>query len=103
MHSFAAEHGLKPSLEAWTEGIDFKEIISRIQCPTLIVHGEKDDLVLPANAHAIIGLVRGEKQLRIVPGGDHMCTHALADDVGPFIFNWLSEQLVALLMLRQTK
>lgn len=83
-------------LEAWTNRIDFKKIVSQVECPVLIVHGEKDELVDLANAREIINLVKGKKELRIVPNGDHMCTHALESDVGPYIFDWLSRNLARL-------
>lgn len=80
-------------LEAWTTRIDFKKIVSKVECPVLIVHGEKDELVDPLNAYEIINLVKGRKELRIIPKGDHMCTHALESDVGPYIFDWLARNL----------
>jgi len=80
-------------LQAWTDRIDFKGIISEVKCPVLIVHGEKDELLDPSHAREITNLVKGKKELRIVPNGDHMCTHALESDVGPYMFDWLSREL----------
>lgn len=80
-------------LQAWTDRIDFKGIISEVKCPTLIVHGEKDELLDPEHAREIINLVKGKKELRIVQNGDHMCTHALESNVGPYIFDWLAHEL----------
>jgi 2,6-dihydroxypseudooxynicotine hydrolase len=80
-------------LEAWTDRMDFMEILSRVRCPVLVVHGEKDELIAVDNAREIIRRVRGDKELKIVPNGDHMCTHALESSVGPYIFNWLARML----------
>jgi pimeloyl-ACP methyl ester carboxylesterase len=80
-------------LEAWTDRMDFVEILSRVRCPVLIVHGEKDELIGVENAREIIRHVKGDKELKIVPNGDHMCTHALESNVGPYIFDWLARTL----------
>ncbi len=80
-------------LMAWTDRIDFKGIISEVKCPVLIVHGEKDELLDPAHAREITRLLKGKKELRIVPNGDHMCTHVLESDVGPYMFDWLAREL----------
>jgi dipeptidyl aminopeptidase/acylaminoacyl peptidase len=80
-------------LEAWTDRINFVEFLSRVRCPVLIVHGEKDELIGVENAREIIRHVKGDKKLKIVPNGDHMCTHALESNVGPYIFDWLAQTL----------
>jgi len=80
-------------LDAWTDRIDFRGIVSKVKCPMLIVHGEKDELVNLVHAREIANLIKGKKELRIVPNGDHMCTHALESDVGPYIFDWLAREL----------
>jgi cephalosporin-C deacetylase-like acetyl esterase len=80
-------------LMAWTDRIDFRGVVSQVECPVLVVHGEKDELLNPAHAREIANLVKGKKDLRIVPNGDHMCTHALESDVGPYIFSWLARAL----------
>ena len=80
-------------LEAWTDRINFVEILSRVQCPVLIVHGEKDELIGVDHAREIVRHVQGDKELKIVPNGDHMCTHALESNVGPYIFDWLARKL----------
>ncbi|MBN2002452.1 MAG: alpha/beta hydrolase [Anaerolineae bacterium] len=78
---------------AWTDRIDFKGAVGKVQCPVLIVHGEKDELVDPANAHEIVRRVKGKKELKFVPGGDHMCTQTLENATGPYIFAWLAREL----------
>jgi pimeloyl-ACP methyl ester carboxylesterase len=80
-------------LEAWTDRINFVEILSRVRCPVLIVHGEKDKLIGVDHAREIIRHVQGDKELKIVLNGDHMCTHALESIVGPYIFDWLARTL----------
>ena len=73
--------------------MNFAEILSGVRCPVLIVHGEKDELIGVDHAREIIRRVKRDKQLKIVPNGDHMCTHALESNVGPYIFDWLAQTL----------
>jgi len=85
--------GTKKAFDAWTDRMDFKGIVGKVRCPVVIVHGEKDELVDPANAHEIVRLAQGKTELKLVPGGDHMCTQTLENETGPYIFAWLACEL----------
>ena len=43
-----------------------------IRIPTLIVQGEKDELVPPHQSSRLMGVLQGRRQLEILPGADHM-------------------------------
>jgi len=80
-------------LENWMNNMDFRNCISRVQAPVLIIHGEKDEIVDKANSREIIKLVKGEKELVIIPNEDHMCTSVLKDEIGPYMLEWLYKKL----------
>lgn len=84
----------RQELEAWTDSINFEAVLQKVQCPVLIVHGENDELVDVTHAREIVRFVKGKKELKIIPNGDHMCTHALENEVGPYMFDWLAHHLV---------
>ena len=62
--------------------------LGQIKCPVLIVHGDKDVLVLPENAHLIKSKIP-QAELYIIPGAGH--AFQAADPVGIHqkIVNWL--------------
>jgi hypothetical protein len=49
-----------------------------VACPTLIIHGEKDERVTVAQATAIHDRLVGPKQLRVVPGVGHEATESMS-------------------------
>ncbi len=50
---------------------DQKEILSRIKCPTLIIHGDKDNIIpLPHSKEALNFLPKGS-QLKIIKDANH--------------------------------
>jgi non-heme chloroperoxidase len=69
--------GLKNELDcikAFSE-TDFTEDLKKFDIPTLIIHGDDDQIVpIGASAHESVKLVK-DAQLKVYPGGDH----ALAD------------------------
>lgn len=48
-----------------------REALAQVNCPTLLIVGERDDLVLALNQRALSEL-RCEKKLEIVPGATHL-------------------------------
>jgi non-heme chloroperoxidase len=65
--------GLKPlfdCIKAFSE-TDFTEDLKKFDIPTLIIHGDDDQIVpIGASAHLSSRLVKGA-QLKVYPGGDH--------------------------------
>jgi len=45
--------------------------VANLPVPTLVIHGDSNRTVSPANAERIFGAASDPKQLEIVPGGDH--------------------------------
>ena len=88
-----ADANSEPEMLQWTARMDFARVLSNTKCPVLLVHGEKDELVSPANAYDNAKIIQGQVTVKIIPGGDHMCTQVLEREVGPFIFDWLAQTL----------
>ncbi len=80
-------------LARWVDQLEIETVLSRVSCPTLIVHGEKDTLVGPENACALAGAVRGETEVEIIPDEDYLCIQTLFQGVADRIFDWLAERL----------
>jgi len=73
--------------------ISLNDLVPRIQARCLVVHGEKDTLVPLQNTQTAAKLIAGPVELRIVPGGDHMCTATLREEEIPYIMSWLSAEM----------
>ena len=53
------------------ETIDVPAAARKIRCPVLILHGDADLVVPPADAHELYKWLPGAARLSILPGGDH--------------------------------
>jgi len=53
------------------EKIDVPAAAREIRCPVLILHGDADVVVPPADARELYECLPGSKRLSILPGGDH--------------------------------
>jgi uncharacterized protein len=51
--------------------VDGYEAAAAIKIPTLIVQGEKDELVPLHQSSRLMGALQGKRQLEILPGADH--------------------------------
>ena len=78
---------------AWFDGMKFGEALAGIRAPVLIVHGGSDELVPPSSASENAALIGSRAELRIVPGGDHMCNATLLSETLPAMLIWLREKL----------
>lgn len=67
-------------------------VADKIRCPLLVIHGTRDTIVPPENAHALAAATTCPTELLIFPEGNHSCNnivykvHAAAGD-------WLADQL----------
>jgi dienelactone hydrolase len=74
--------------------IDVPKAASEVLCPTLVIHGDRDDTVPVEEARELFSLLAGEKKISIFPGADHRFSDpphmeaALNDTV-----EWLSRYL----------
>jgi len=71
----------------WHE--DFRKDLSRIDVPTLVIHGDADRIVpLSASGEKTAKLVKGAK-LVVISGGPHCITWTHADEVNSALLNFL--------------
>jgi pimeloyl-ACP methyl ester carboxylesterase len=75
------------ALGEWIDRMRIRETLPQVHCPTLLVHGGKDEIASPSNAHALAAAVSGDAEVRVVDGGDHRCTQVL--------FKWTAETTCA--------
>jgi len=76
----------------WLE--DFRQDVSRIDVPTLVIHGDADRIVpITAAGQRTAKLVKGAR-LHVVKGGPHCITWTHADEVNPELLNFLGEKAV---------
>ena len=71
---FILPSGLRvpPSFVQDVESRDLPALASKISIPALVIHGEGDDLVPVEDARILYKRLSGPKELRIIPGADHV-------------------------------
>lgn len=79
--------------EKWTAALGLSEVISKVTCPTLLIHGGKDDFYPTSDAYNMAAAMNGKTSVRVIKGGDHMCTQSLSDRVAEEIFGWLADRI----------
>jgi len=79
---------------AMLQNMDVAGVVSRIQCPAYIIHGEDDEVVDRKEARSICQAIQGPTTLEYVPGADHTCSVHL-DELLPRVFDWMGGQLRA--------
>ncbi len=67
---------------------DSTETLATIDCPTLILCGELDQITTPAIHQEMAGKIP-RSQLEIILGAGHLSTLEAGDKVGPLICNWI--------------
>jgi len=50
---------------------DMKKIVPKIKCPTLVLHGDRDETVPVSQAHQLYKLLKCEKSMHIIKGAKH--------------------------------
>ncbi|MEW6035639.1 MAG: alpha/beta fold hydrolase [Candidatus Micrarchaeota archaeon] len=70
---FYSPFGRRWSYEVYEDesGYDMKSIASKINAPTLVVHGSRDVTVPISQAYSLMDALRCEKKLVVVDGADH--------------------------------
>jgi len=88
--NLAATSSAKASYDCvptWHE--DFRKDLSRIDVPTLVIHGDADRIVpLSASGEKTAKSVKGAK-LVVISGGPHCITWTHADEVNSALVNFL--------------
>lgn len=79
--------------KAWEEGlyqsVDLRPLLSRIQCPTLVVAGELDFICGPAQARPIAGHIAGSR-LVMLPGCGHIPSIEAPQEYRQAVLDFLS-------------
>ena len=74
------------------ESINQKELLSNINCPVLIIHGNQDESVPLEDSKSAIKYLSSESKLEIVEGADHQFTEQL-DTIISLTTNWFKQHL----------
>lgn len=71
--------GLKVNNKFDKDPVYFKKriFISKINCPALIIHGQRDNIVSSKDAYSIYRLIKQKKDLIIIKGADHHFTNKI--------------------------
>lgn len=70
-----------------------KETLRYVRCPTYILHGKDDDVILPIEAEGIYALLSvSDKYLRLIGGANHFWSRRL-DQIIPMILAFLTDKL----------
>jgi len=74
----------------WHE--DFRKDLSRIDVPTLVVHGDADRILpMSASGQRTASLIKGAR-LVVIKGGPHAINWTHADELNPALVNFLGEE-----------
>ena len=80
--------GAYECIKAFSE-TDFTEDLKKIDVPTLILHGDADQIVPIAHSALLSSKLVKNSTLKIMPGGPHgMCT-TLADEINASLLSFL--------------
>jgi non-heme chloroperoxidase len=81
-------------IKAFSE-TDFTEDLKKFDVPTLILHGD-DDQIVPIRASALLSakLVKGAT-LKVIPGAPHGMCSTLKDQINAELLSFLTEKLAA--------
>jgi pimeloyl-ACP methyl ester carboxylesterase len=66
--------------------------LEALDAPVLILHGERDRVVLPANARRIAAALGDRAELRLEPEGSHSCNN-LHTVIRPAVADWVCDRL----------
>ncbi len=77
------------------EKINVPEAAKKVDCPVLILHGDRDEVVPVEEAHELYGYLPGSKKLSILDGADHRLSDpALMDRALSEAVEWLCKHAV---------
>lgn len=73
--------------------IDLRDVITKIRCPMLIIHGVLDRIVPVEEARILYEKARCEKELVLYPEGNHVCNN-IPYKYRPRMADWLRSKLL---------
>jgi len=86
------EHRVAREYLAERKSINQKEILSKIRCPVLIVHGNKDEMVPIGHSREAVNYLPKGSKLEVIKGADHFFTGKV-DKVIEISGKWLERLL----------
>jgi dipeptidyl aminopeptidase/acylaminoacyl peptidase len=69
-----------------------KQVAHQIECPCLIIHGEKDIIIPISEAQRLFDALRAPKELKIWEGGSHNVLNYYIEGRA-FMYDWVMDQL----------
>lgn len=72
--------------------VDMRGFAERIECPLYVLHGGRDNITPPYNAHRLIAEASGPTTLALHPDSIH-CNHDVAHIARPEMAAWLAARL----------
>jgi dienelactone hydrolase len=93
LFSYAVDAGDDIDLESRIARITMQGMAEKIQCPLLIIHGERDGIVPVEMARRLAREVGGDVELVVVEGEDHACTGILDTKILPRFGDWMKDRL----------
>ncbi len=90
MHIWGAKDPTELQLK--TKGATLAGVAQRITVPLLVVHGAKDNLVAPEDAHRTYELASGPKWWVCYPEGNHVCNNIIYK-YRPLVADFMAEHL----------
>jgi 2,6-dihydroxypseudooxynicotine hydrolase len=79
-------------VRAKSKGATLSDCGKNIRAPLLVVHGERDNLIPPAEAHRTYEVASGPKQWVNYPEGNHVCNNIIYK-YRPLVADFMKEQL----------
>jgi dipeptidyl aminopeptidase/acylaminoacyl peptidase len=79
---------------AFAHQLTLAGIAPRVQCPALLVHGERDTLVPPSEVARLARELGGQVDMVLYPEGDHVC-HNITYKYRPRVADWMAGQMRA--------
>jgi dienelactone hydrolase len=92
-HRYTGHRTIKER-EQWLACLRLSETIAQVKCPALFIHGSRDNFYPPEHAQKLADTVEGKTEIRVIEGGDHMCTQFLAEGLADEIFKWFRKTLI---------
>ncbi|MCB9479844.1 MAG: prolyl oligopeptidase family serine peptidase [Deltaproteobacteria bacterium] len=80
-------------LFALIDGMRIEDTVAAVKVPAMVMHGDRDEIVDPDHAVDLANRLGGPVDFLLVPGGNHMCTNVLEDELIPQTLGWLAETL----------
>lgn len=75
----------------WRETADYRPLLRRIRCPTLVVVGEHDFICGPVWARAVAGAIPGSRLVQI-PGVGHLPQYEAPEALRAAVDDWLAAE-----------